>query len=885
MIRINLRSIQATTSHHDGRSAWNACAMLLIGLLLNFVAIPTARASFNNGTPRAAFAGKYDYVVTGGSLRTSSTNACSVTNSNTAALSGIPSGSTIVAAYLYWGGSGPNPDSNVSLNGSNVSADQTFTDVDDDNLSFFGGYKNVTNLVTGNGSYTFSNLAVTTSGDYCSVAVVQAGWSLVVVYSNPALTNHVINVYDGLQHFWGESITTSPSNFKVPPSSITGKMTVVTWEGDVDNSGTRNGISESLMFNGHNLGDAYNPLQNIYNSTINTPPASTTSYGVDIDTFNVGSWLSPGQTSAAVSYSSGADQVYLAAQVISTSTTDVADLSITKTHSGNFTGGSNGAYNIVVHNNGPDATTGTNTVTDTLPSGLTYVSASGSGWTCSPNGQVVTCGNATSISNGGNSPTLALTVAVSSSAPALVTNTATVDSPGFDSDLSNNSTSDPTTIVGSNPPASGNKVLYLYDSLAMNRTVQANDSEAPVNINGNGDSESWQMTPGVAAGKTLTLGAGTVSVKLVIAGTNSSTTSNRPVTVELFTSNGVSLGSTTQTVDDNDPSLYTYSLPNPQISLTAGQYLVLRVTNGVNRSSRHVAVYQKSGALYSRLSFDTPTVINVDSVNIFSVPYSANPNGTNKLSYAPGDTVYVRAVISDPFGSYDVNGATIKLADPNGAAHVLCNPPITPVADSGAATRTYECSYVLPNNAPVGNWTASVTGYEGTEGTVQHTANATLKVAGVPNLLVMKSVVVITDPTYCTAAGNPTTCSVPSGESMHSLPGAAMEYTINVSNDGSGSADTDSLIITDPVPANTQFIVGSVSFVDGSPPGASGLNLGAVNYSATGITGPWTYHPSATSGTPDPAVKALQIIPQGSLPGKSGTTAPNFNVKFRVIVQ
>src|SRR5207248_8230898 len=49
-----------------------------------------------------------------------------------------------------------------------------------------------------------------------------------------------------------------------------------------------------------------------------------------------------------------------------------ADLSITKSHSGDFTAGSPGTYTLAVHNAGPSDAQGPVTITDTLPTGETY---------------------------------------------------------------------------------------------------------------------------------------------------------------------------------------------------------------------------------------------------------------------------------------------------------------------------------------------------------------------------------------------------------------------------------------------------------------------------------------------------------------------------------
>lgn len=61
----------------------------------------------------------------------------------------------------------------------------------------------------------------------------------------------------------------------------------------------------------------------------------------------------------------------------------VPDLTISKSHNGNFTRGRSGAsYTLTVTNIGSAATTQTVTVTDTLPVGLTATDISGTGWSC-----------------------------------------------------------------------------------------------------------------------------------------------------------------------------------------------------------------------------------------------------------------------------------------------------------------------------------------------------------------------------------------------------------------------------------------------------------------------------------------------------------------------
>src|SRR5262249_41331417 len=67
------------------------------------------------------------------------------------------------------------------------------------------------------------------------------------------------------------------------------------------------------------------------------------------------------------------------------------DLSIAKTHSGSFTAGQTGTYTITVSNAANTSpSSGTVTVTDALPTGLTATAATGSGWSCSV-GATVSC--------------------------------------------------------------------------------------------------------------------------------------------------------------------------------------------------------------------------------------------------------------------------------------------------------------------------------------------------------------------------------------------------------------------------------------------------------------------------------------------------------------
>ncbi|RMG73513.1 MAG: DUF11 domain-containing protein [Chloroflexi bacterium] len=130
------------------------------------------------------------------------------------------------------------------------------------------------------------------------------------------------------------------------------------------------------------------------------------------------------------------------------------DLSINKSHTGNFVVNTSASYSLVITNVGTGATTGTITVTDNLPGGMTFTSGTGTigatPWSCSASGQVVTCTN-TAVLNPGASTTITLNINVTAGALGNTTNVATVSTPG-DNNSNNDTDTDPTLTLGSSQP-------------------------------------------------------------------------------------------------------------------------------------------------------------------------------------------------------------------------------------------------------------------------------------------------------------------------------------------------------------------------------------------------------------------------------------------------
>jgi hypothetical protein len=109
---------------------------------------------------------------------------------------------------------------------------------------------------------------------------------------------------------------------------------------------------------------------------------------------------------------------------------NTADLAISKTHVGTFTQGGTGIWTLQVTNNAAVQTAATDgstvTVTDTLPTGYTLASFTGSGWSCSGTG-VVTCTSTAIVNGAGDTfPLISLTVNIPANSPVSVSNTASV---------------------------------------------------------------------------------------------------------------------------------------------------------------------------------------------------------------------------------------------------------------------------------------------------------------------------------------------------------------------------------------------------------------------------------------------------------------------------
>ena len=153
-----------------------------------------------------------------------------------------------------------------------------------------------------------------------------------------------------------------------------------------------------------------------------------------------------------------------------------------------------------------------------------------------------------------------------------------------------------------------------------------------------------------------------------------------------------------------------------------------------------------------------------------------------------------------------------------------------------------------------------------------------------PDYSLQKSVTALSDP--YSGASDP-----------KAIPGAVMQYAIQLGNAGPGAADEDSIVITEAVPPDTALVVtdfdatnpGPVSFVDGSP--ASGLSYSFISLGNTtddiefsednGVT--YSYVPSPGTDGSDPSVTHIRLTLKGTATFTGADPVAEFD--FKVVVR
>ena len=377
-----------------------AGVMLMLLVILGSLGHSATSIAGTTVALRESYAGNLSFELTGGSFRTTQNNnsACTFGTSSSNTLTTLPIGATILKAYLYWaasadvdGGGSIIEDTQVKLNGDDIFADigRSYTE-DTGSWQFFNSVADVTSHVSGNGFFEVTDLDMYSTTNHCNSQTMLGGWALLVIYEHVDEDFRVLNLYEGFESFQNRTFTLIPDNFELP-TNPSGKHAHITWEGD-DTLGTD---GEYLEFEGVTLSDANNPTDNQFNSYSNVQ-GGFTSYGVDIDEYDISNELVAGATQVTTKYSAGQDLVLLSAEIVSVSNIPVADLSVTTSDPTGWLQGSTVTKKYTISNNGPnDIPIDSVHFTASLPAGVSFTGTQGdSDWTCTPNpnsGDTISC--------------------------------------------------------------------------------------------------------------------------------------------------------------------------------------------------------------------------------------------------------------------------------------------------------------------------------------------------------------------------------------------------------------------------------------------------------------------------------------------------------------
>ncbi len=481
--------------------------------------------------------------------------------------------------------------------------------------------------------------------------------------------------------------------------------------------------------------------------------------GVNVTGGGPGSTLNPGVAYGATAGDSGTAVTNATlGQVTGIQSASLCspDMSLTKSHVGNFTRGAAASYTIMVSNVSLlGASSGLVTMNDTLPLGITPTSAAGTGWACSIFGQTVSCTRVDSLPAASSYSAITLNATVSQSAPATVTNIATVAG-GGEFNLLNDTATDVANVgsiadlaitdAGSpNPVAAGGNITYTL--LATNNGPSAADNATlVVNVPANTTFVSLVAASGWSCQTPAAGGTGNV----VCANANLAAPGSAAFTLVVKVNNGVANGTViTQTASVSS------SVSDPALSNNTARVNTIVGGAGANLSVTNVAApnpVQAGGTItYTQVVTNTGT--------------SAITNGT-LTEATPANTTFVS--ITPPAGWTCT-----------GFPAIPCTAATVGAGVSGTFSVVYRVNALTPSGTIISD---TVTVNSSNQSFGANSATATDVVATATQADVALSTAAAPNPVF---AGNDIT------------------YTQTITNNGPAAAT--GLVFTEATPANTTY--------------------------------------------------------------------------------
>ena len=252
------------------------------------------------------------------------------------------------------------------------------------------------------------------------------------------------------------------------------------------------------------------------------------------------------------------------------------------------------------------------------------------------------------------------------------------------------------------------KQLYLSDpSQSLDRVDPVNTNDlvtANTAILSTAGTSSTTFTMNPVLCDSLTIKTSNITVKTYVTISSGTMPANPAITATLQygATNIITLSNPVYNSGTN--TLTWTGARATDLTVPAGQAISLRINTA--QAGVNFRIDFDSQAKPSKIDLPVSSFINITSFNVYNAAY---PGGIIVTTGLGGSVKYIRATVTDPFGSSDITGMSIKIT-PTGA---VVNAPS--VATSGC-TRTYEYVWNLPI-APA-TYAISATAKEGYENTV-----------------------------------------------------------------------------------------------------------------------------------------------------------------------
>ncbi|MCX6895618.1 MAG: Ig-like domain-containing protein, partial [Verrucomicrobia bacterium] len=217
---------------------------------------------------------------------------------------------------------------------------------------------------------------------------------------------------------------------------------------------------------------------------------------------------------------------------------------------------------------------------------------------------------------------------------------------------------------------------------------------------------SFAQTPAFATSFIISSNS-TIAITNYITLTNGSLSATPAVTATLRYGTTNILVIANPTYNSTNSTLVWQGTLTSNLTIPAGQLITYDISNGVPSTAFHVD-YDVTNKP-SKIILPTGTVIGISSFAVYDAPY---PGGSLVTTPVVGSTLYVRAVVTDPFGNSDISSVKFAITAPSPAANVTVTNTV-PVATT-STNATYE--YVWSTSSTSGGYSIAATANEGTEG-------------------------------------------------------------------------------------------------------------------------------------------------------------------------